>query len=327
MVFLTGCNGLVGSFVARKFLEHNCRIRALCRKESSLGLLRDVAHKIEWVEGDVTDVKILEKAMKGAETVIHSAAIVSYAPSDKRKMFQVNIGGTANVVNAALSHDVKKFIHVSSVAALGRKKGVSLVTEDTYWENSSYHTNYASSKHYSELEVWRGMEEGMNGFIVNPSVVLGPGNWENGSTKIFKYVWDQNPFYTSGEMNLIDVRDVAEIIWKLNGEERANRQRFILNAAKMTYKDVFFKIADAFGKKRPSLEAGPVLSALAWRLEAAKAFITGSKPLITKETATLSKNSFEYDNSKITKLLNYEFIPPDATLKWVCRELANKYGV
>src|SRR5690606_16049507 len=176
--------------------------------------------------------------------------------------------------------------------ALGRKKEIPVVTEETYWENSSYNTNYATSKHFSELEVWRGMEEGLNGLIVNPSVVLGPGNWGHGSTKIFKYVWDQNPFYSLGEMNLIDVRDVAEIIWKLNGEDKANRQRFILNAAKMTYKEIFFKIADAFGKKRPGLKAGPVLAALAWRLEAAKSFITGSKPLITKETANLSRIAF-----------------------------------
>ena len=327
MIFITGCNGLVGSFITRKLLAQNYYVRALRRKDSDLSLIHDVAHKIEWVEGDVCDVKLIDKSLQGVDTVIHAAAIVSFAPSERRKMLQVNVEGTANVVNAALNNQVKKMVHISSVAALGRKKNIPVVNEETYWENSSYNTHYATSKYFAELEVWRGMEEGLDGFIVNPSVVLGPGNWNTGSTKLFKYVWDQNLFYSPGEMNFIDVRDVTEIVCRLLEENKGNGERFILNSAKMPYKDAFYRIADEFGRKRPAFQAGPVLSALAWRLEAIKALMTGKNPLLTKETVRLSRHSFTYDNTKISKLLNYEFIKPEETIRWVCKELSDRYDV
>jgi nucleoside-diphosphate-sugar epimerase len=283
--------------------------------------------KIDWVEGDICDIKLLDKALEGVNTVIHSAALVSYSPSEKNLMFQVNVEGTASIVNASLKNQVKKFIHISSVAALGRKKNQKVIHENSFWEDSTYNSNYAKSKYLAELEVWRGMEEGLDGFILNPSVVLGPGNWDSSSTKIFKYIWNENPFYSAGEMNFIDVRDVTAILFRLMEENKGSRERFILNSTSMPYKDLFFLMADTMNKKRAKYKAGPILSEIAWRLEAAKAFITGKNPLLTKETVKLSKNSYYYDNSKISKLLNYEFIPPRQTIEWACRELVNKYGV
>lgn len=325
MIFITGSNGLIGSFIIRKLVSENGSIRALHRKDSNLDMLKDIAHKIEWVEGDISDIGFLDKNLKGVNTVIHAAAVVSYTPSEKKKMFHVNIDGTANIVNASLNNKVKNFIHISSVAALGRKKNSPVVDEKIYWENSTYNTNYAVSKYLAELEVWRGMEEGLNGVIVNPSVVFGPGDWNSGSTKIFKYLWEENNFYTRGEMNFIDVRDVAEIIYRLLNEQKGFGERFILNSIKMPYKEVFFKIADEFGKKRPKFEASAIVSEMAWRMEALRALFTNKNPLITKETARLSRHSFMYDNGKISNLLNYKFIQPEETIQWVCRELIKKY--
>lgn len=327
MIFITGANGLIGSSIVRKLLSVNYPVRALKRENSDLSLLKDLTQKIDWVEGDICDIKLLDKALEGVDTVIHSAALVSYSPAEKNLMFQINVEGTGNLVNAALKNKVKKFIHISSVAALGRKKNQKVIQENSFWEDSTYNSNYAKSKYLAELEVWRGMEEGLDGFILNPSVVLGPGNWESSSTKIFKYIWNENPFYSAGEMNFVDVRDVTTILFRLMEENKGSKERFIVNATSMPYKDLFFLMADAMDKKRPKIKAGPFLSEIAWRLEAAKAFITGKNPLLTKETVKLSKNSYYYDNSKISKLLNYEFIPPRQTIEWACMELVNKYGV
>jgi dihydroflavonol-4-reductase len=327
MIFITGANGLVGSFIVRKLLSNNYRVKALKRENSDLSLLEGVSDKIEWVNGDICDIKLIDQSLEGIETVIHTAAIVSFAPQLKNLMFQVNVEGTANVVNSALKSKVKKFIHISSVAALGRKKNQQVIQESSFWEDSSYNSNYAKSKYLAELEVWRGMEEGLDGFILNPSVILGPGNWDSGSTKIFKYIWKENPFYSGGSMNFIDVRDVSNILLRLMEENKGNKERFILNSLSMSYKDLFYSIADTMNKKRPGYKAGLFLSEIAWRMEAAKAFITGGSPLLTKETVKLSKNSYFYDNSKISKLLNYEFIAPQQTIDWTCRELLNKYSV
>lgn len=327
MIFITGCNGLLGSFIARKLLSQNYRIRALKRTSSDLSLIKDISHQIDWVEGDITDIQLLEKNLVGINTIIHSAAIVSFNPSDVKMMLKVNVEGTANIVNAALKNNINRFCHISSVAALGRKKDSKIINEAAYWENSSYNTHYAQSKYLAELEVWRGMEEGLNAFIINPSVVLGPGDWDMGSAKIFKYIWDQGYFYSSGEANFVDVRDVSEILSRLMISENVRGERYILNGSKMPYKDLFYKIADGFSKNRPPYKANIFLSELAWRIEAVKSFYTGKKPLITKETVRLSSHSFNYDNTKIKKLLNYEFIDPEQTIKWVCGELIKKYNV
>lgn len=327
MIFITGCNGLVGSFIARKLVNSNYYVRALRRENSDLSLVKDIEHKIEWISGDILDMPLIEKALQDVDTVIHSAAVISYYPPDKKKMFRTNVEGTATLVNAALNRNVSRFIHVSSVAALGRKKNLTDIDENVYWENSSYNTNYGISKYQAELEVWRGHEEGLKTVIVNPSIVFGPGNWESGSTGIFRYAWEQNLFYPEGEMNFVDVRDVTETVCRLMNEDRAAGERFILNGGKLSYQDVLFQIADHFGRKRPRFKAGPFLAGLAWRTEATKSLITGKTPSITRETARISKHHFYYNNSKISNFLNFKFVPPQETIKWVCGELRKKYNV
>jgi nucleoside-diphosphate-sugar epimerase len=179
----------------------------------------------------------------------------------------------------------------------------------------------------AELEVWRGMEEGLKTIIVNPSIVLGPGNWEDGSTRIFKYGFQEHLFYPKGNMNFVDVRDVAEIVGKLLSTEKAIGQRFILNAAAVPYKTIFELISKNFDKKSPGILAGPILSGIAWRAEAIKTFLTSGKPGITKETAKASQQNFYYKNSKIVNFLNYNFFSTEDTIKWVCGELRKKYNV
>src|SRR6478735_6860783 len=147
MILITGCNGLLGSFIARKLLSQNYYVRALRRKDSDLSLIKDIEHKIEWVEGDINDISILEKALSGIDTVIHSAAIVSFSPSQRDAMFKTNVDGTQNLVNAALSNNTRLFVHISSIAALGRKKDVKKINEEVYWENSNLNSNYAISKY------------------------------------------------------------------------------------------------------------------------------------------------------------------------------------
>jgi len=327
MIFITGCNGLVGSFIARKLLSENYYIRALKRKDSDLTLVKDIQQKIEWVEGDVQDLPSIEKALTGVDTIIHAAAIVSFVPGDKEKMHKVNVEGTANMINAALSQGVSNFLHISSVAAIGRRKNLLSIDEDIFWENSPYNSNYAISKYMAELEVWRGMEEGLKTIIVNPSIVLGPGSWEDGSTMIFKYGFQENLFYPKGDMNFVDVRDVAEIVVKLLSSEKAIGQRFILNAAALPYKTIFELISKNFDKKSPRILAGPILSEIAWRAAAIKTFLTNGKPGISKETAKASQQNYYYKNSKIVNFLNYNFFPAEETIKWVCGELRKKYNV
>lgn len=320
MILITGCNGLVGSFIARKFLQEGYQIRALKRTDSDLSLVADIAHHIEWVEGDVLDLTQLTKALYQIDTVIHAAAIVSFAPADRQQMLKVNVEGTSNIVNTSIAAGVQKFCFVSSVAAIGRKKNILTADEDTQWEESHYNSYYAKSKYLAELEVWRAMAEGLPAVIVNPSVILGPGNWHKSSAKLFKYIWDEKPFYTAGSMNYVDVRDVADIIFRLINSE-ITAERFILNAGSIKIQDLFGKIAAAFHKKKPHIQVTPFMAQVAWRLEHLRSLLTGKTPLVTQETALIAQKDYEYANQKIKKTLQYTFRTLDDTISWTCMEL------
>jgi nucleoside-diphosphate-sugar epimerase len=321
MIFITGCNGLVGSFVARKLIKEGYQIRALKRGNSDLTLVQDIAGQIEWIEGDILDLPGLSRAMAGVSVVIHSAAVISFAPADRAHMHKINVEGTANIVNVCLANNVRKLCHVSSVAALGRKKNDQFISEEAKWEHSSNNSNYAQTKYLAELEVWRGMAEGLPAVIVNPSIILGPGNWEQGSTKLFKYVWDEHAFYTGGSINYVDVRDVSQIIFQLIRSE-ITLERFILNGGNIKIKELFEKIATRFGKKPPSVPVNPLLTAVAWRLEHMRSLITGKDPLITRETAQIAQKDYIYMNEKVKQKLQYSFYPIEDTIEWTCRELS-----
>ncbi len=199
MIFITGSNGLIGSFVIRQFIEQGYAVRALRRVNSDLSLLADITHRIQWVEGDLLDPLLLHQTIQPGDIVIHAAAIVSFSAREYEKMRKVNVEGTANVVNVCLQRGVKKFCFVSSIAALGRENHFHSIDESTKWEDSELNTVYAQSKYLAELEVWRGEAEGLPAVIVNPSVVLGPGDWRRSSTQLFKYAWDEHWFYPAGD--------------------------------------------------------------------------------------------------------------------------------
>ena len=323
-VFITGCNGLIGSFIARRFLAEGYELVALKRKNSDLSFIQDFANQIEWIEGDLLDIPALEKGMEHCVYVIHCAAIVSFNPKEKSEMYQINIEGTANVVNTALKYKIKKLCHISSIAALGRKKDTFVINENSKWEDSSANTHYAKTKYLSELEVWRAQAEGLATVILNPSVVLGPGDWNKSSSQVFKYIWDKKSYYSLGQLNYIDVRDLAEITYQLTVSDAVN-DRFIINGGFCTYKTFFDHVADNLNKPRPSKKITPFLAAVAWRVAAIYSLISGKPPFITRETASVAQKSYTYENSKISDLLNYTFRELDETVKWTCAELIKYY--
>ena len=323
MVLVTGATGLIGSFVCKTLLESGFRVRALFRESSDLSLVSGFKERIAWVEADVLDPLKLEMAMQGVEVIVHAAAIISFHKQDHNAMLKTNVEGTANVVNAASRAGIKQMIHISSVAALGRTKNAGTIDENSKWINSSYNTGYAISKYLAELEVWRGQEEGLNAVIINPSVVLGPGDWEKSSTRLFKYVWDKNRFYTKGSMNYVDVRDIAEVVNRLMNANISG-ERFIVSAGNISYKDIFALIAERFQRKAPNLAINKPLLSIASLFSQIGSFFTGSRPLVSRESANMAGLSFYYDNRKLQNALNFRFRSLEDTLDWTCQALQAK---
>ncbi|HVY74277.1 MAG TPA: NAD-dependent epimerase/dehydratase family protein [Puia sp.] len=321
MIFLTGGTGFIGSYILTELVRQGYSVRALRRRPAlPFFLSPEIAAKTEWVEGDVLDVSSLQEQLTGCDRIIHAAAIVSFYPDEKRAMFRTNIEGTANLVNIALEQGIDDFIYISSVAALGRTDQQTTIDEEKKWESGAGQTNYAISKYHAEMEVWRGMGEGLRPLVLNPSTVLGFGDWNRGSCAIFRSVYQEYPWYTSGHNGFVDVEDIARVVVALMNSPVRN-QRFIVSAENRGFRDLFNKIADEFQKKHPSLEVNSLLASLAWRAEKVKSLFTGTRPLLTKETASIASKRVSFDNSRLLNTLpDFRFTPLDDTIRHACAQ-------
>jgi nucleoside-diphosphate-sugar epimerase len=254
------------------------------------------------------DVTSLEKNMHGCDIVYHCAGNVSFDRKDFNKLIRTNKIGTANMVNVALTSDVKQFCHVSTTAAIGRQKKSEIYTEKQQWVTSSENSNYAVSKYSAEMEVWRGIEEGLNATIVNPCVIIGAGYWTESSLAIFESVKKGLKFYPSGQNAFVDARDVAKCMVELI-EKNIMKERFLVTGENLKFKTLFNYIAKALEVKPPYIAARKWLVSIGWRLERILAFILFRRPKITKETAQSAMSDSKYDHSKIVKVLSFSFTP------------------
>ena len=333
MIFVTGGTGLVGSHILLELSQKGEQFKALKRDSSSLSICEnifkyynaeDLFEKINWVAGDVNDIPSLESGMQNCEQVLHCAAVVSFQPSDAELLKKVNIEGTANVMNVALTSGVKKVGFVSSIAALGRNSTEGIVDEECHFKATKLDSNYALSKYYAEQEVWRASQEGLNVVIVNPSVILGPGDWKKGSSQIFHKIHSGLKFYTAGSTGYVDVVDVANSLVALLFSDVKN-ERFIVNGANLKYRNCFDRIAVAFNIPKATIKVTPLLKEIAWRMESVRSYILGNKALLTRETANSAMTNSSFSTAKIKEVINFNFTDIDATIKkyadWFIKDL------
>ena len=321
MVLITGGTGFLGSYIIKELVEKNYSVRAIRRSTSKLPFYipKEIFDKVEWVEGDVLDIISIEKAMQGVNTVIHSAATISFLKKEKKWMNHVNVEGTANVVNMALEKNISRLVHISSVAALGRSGSGDKIDEESKWVESKLNSHYGISKHKAEMEVWRAIGEGLNAVIVNPGTVLGFGDWNTSSCRLFKNIYEEFPWYTEGINGFVDIEDVARATVLLM-ESNINEERFILTGDNWSFRKLFDTIADEFGKKHPHRKATPFLSGLAWRMEKIKSLFRGIDPLLTKETARVANTRSYFQNEKILKALpGFSFTPLQQSISKACK--------
>lgn len=321
MILVTGANGLVGSHLITKLLQQGRQVRALYRNNH----LPITSKNIEWFKADILDVVGLDDAMQGITQVYHCAAIVSFNPKEKDLLYKTNVEGTANVVNACINNAVKKLLFVSSVASLGRANEEAIINESSKWIEDSNNSAYAKSKYLAEMEVWRGIGEGLQAVIVNPSIILGNGDWTKGSAAIFKSAYDEFAWYATGVNGFVDVQDVVNAMVQLM-DSSIVAERFIISAENSSYQQLFTQIAIAFKKQPPHKKVTPFLAAIIWRLEALKAIATNSKPLLTKETAHTAQTKIYYNNGKLLKVLpSFTYSILVSSIERICKELQAKY--
>ena len=318
MVLVTGATGLIGTQICKYLVEENIPCKALKRPTSTID--KDLINTVTWIEGDVLDIHSVEEALEDVDTVIHAAALISFYSKEFDRMNEVNVYGTANMINAALRANVDRFVYISSVSALGKAKNKGPANENTLWVKSTDISHYAESKYFAELEVWRGKEEGLSTVILNPSVVLGPGNWNTSITRLFKYVWDEGLFYPGGTFNYLDLRDLAKATLQLM-RSHVEGERFILSAGSISYKTFFEMAADAFNKKPPPFKLTPLSAAFVLITERIKSLFSRTPPRVSKESLQFSNVQYDYDNTKIKKYLDFDFTSIKDTIAWTCELL------
>lgn len=332
MILVTGGTGLVGSHLLYKLVQQMEPVKAIVRNRDKIELVKKVfayysndseslIQKIDWVDSDLLDLYSLDIAFNEVNEVYHCAAVVSFDGKNKTQMIEANVQGTENVVNLCLNHQVEKLCHVSSIASLGGGLNGEMINEDSKWTSSKNRSVYSESKFKSEMLVWRGIQEGLNAVVVNPSVILGPGFWESGSGSLFTKAAKGMKYYTSGATGYVDVRDVVDAMIKLM-ESEISSERFILNSENLSYKALFDLIAEITQVEKPKREAKIRLLKLAAFLDLIASKIKIKKREITKQVVISSLSVSKYSNEKIKKAIGINFIPIEISIK----EMAEKFN-
>lgn len=325
LVLLTGSTGLVGGHLLVHLYQAGKNVRCLIRPSSSLEQLKRICafyhlpfetlkNSVEWVTGDTLDFIGLCDLMDGVEEVYHCAAMVSFNSKNRVELLQTNVQGTSNIVDAALKSSVKKCCFISSIAALGTTPDQTLIQEDTPRKNDDRTSAYSESKFRSELEVWRAISEGLNAVIVNPGVILGPGDPDKGSLLLFKTGRKGMPFYTKATTGYVDVRDVCKISIELM-EKGILKKRFILVSENAHNGGVFGLIAKEFGKKPPQILAGKFVLRMGVFFSTLTGWITGKTSQLTNDTIRSAQHPQSYSNELVRKTLDYTFIPLSDTIR------------
>ncbi len=336
MILVTGGTGFLGSHLLYTLASENSEVKALRRSTSNLEGVREVFSfyrddpdelfsRLRWVEGDMLDPVSVEDALDGVTKVYHAASSVSFDPSDRRRMIENNIEGTSNLVYGALKTGVEKFCHVSSVAAMGKAAEGKMTGETDIWKNNGRKSAYSVSKFHSEMEVWKGINEGLNAVIVNPSVILGPGSWKRGSPSFFYRIYRGMKYYTTGVTGFVDVRDVCRCMIRLM-DCPVKGERFILNSENLSYKQLFDMIAGSLGLQGPKVPASERMLEVGWRLAWLKSKLFFSKPVLTKEMARAGRSKTYYSSEKIEQTLSYKFTPINETVEWTGRIFLEKFA-
>ncbi len=324
MNFVTGATGLLGSHLVKLLLSKGEKVRALRRSTSSLKMLDEVKDKIEWVEGDILDISCLQQAMQDVHTVYHCAAVISFIPAEADYMIKINVEGTANVMNAALTAGVKKMVHVSSTAAMGLAAPGKVIDEKYSDANINKAPWYYRSKQYGEREAWRANAEGLDVVVACPSTILGAGSWGQEPGSLFRDIYNGLSFYSTATNGFVDVDDVTACLYFL-AKGNFNGEKFIISTENICFRDLMWMIADALKVKRPNVKVGGTLISLVWRFEALRyglGRLLGGKPkrpLLTRESAAMGSTDFFYNTDKIKAASGIKFKPIGESVQQIAK--------
>ena len=310
-VGITGANGHVGASVVRLLLEKGYKVKALIFKNSNAlqGL------EVELCYGDINNESSLLAFLENVDAVIHCAGFIGLAKHQAKTMHRINVDGTKNVVSACLKTGVEKLVYVSSVQAFNIQKAA--VLNETAHFTTATNDAYSNSKYLGEEAVRKGVKQGLDACIVNPTSIIGPFDFNPGAqTKaILKIANKQVPALMLGGFDWVDVRDVAQGILGalLHGKTNEN---YLLSGHWHSLKDIAYAIA-RYMQHKPIRFYMPInLVLLAAYFVDRLANIRKTSPLITPNAINFIKNvPLSIEHNKATKAFNYKPRPFDISMQ------------
>ena len=316
MILVTGATGFIGSHMMCHLAEKDIFPVAMYRHESNKKRVwklfqfkftdaEERYDKITWRKGDFRDFPSLDAVFEGISHVYHCAGYISLAQRDVKKLLEINEKGSAYLVDLCLSHSIKKLIYISSIAALGNDPSASIIDENTPWDKNTDKTPYAYSKYGGEMEVWRGMEEGLNAVIINPAIVLGKGSPIEIILQRFK---KGLRWYTPGNKAFVNIQDVIMVMDELM-HSNIKGERFILVAENWTGKAVAQNILKAGNYNLSVISIPKGFFYFFWAVEYLIEFLGIRKRFLTSATIKGQYQQKTINGEKIKSFLNFGYSP------------------
>ncbi|HAA15804.1 MAG TPA: hypothetical protein DCE41_30475 [Cytophagales bacterium] len=320
-ILITGGTGLIGSFFVKRLVDDGHEVWIYHRRPSLPSELQAYSPNIRGIQGDLFDLPLVSETVQACNAIIHSAGHVSFARREKSRLHRINVEATRFWVDVALNANIERFVYLSSVSALGLPKDQSLIDEKVQWEDQLSMTEYGRTKHLGEREVWRGIEEGLPGSIINPSVVLAPGAEIRSSLRMLDYVKSGGKFLFPGTVNYVDVRDLTQLMKILLLQEGEVGEQYIASAGSLSYAHFLSEIAAYSGVKPPSIRLPIGLLRTLAPIEEARNYLFGGTPLVTHDMVKSIRKSVTFDGSKAGTLKGFSYHSLGDSLTWVINEM------
>jgi dihydroflavonol-4-reductase len=315
---VTGATGFLGSHVARQLAARGERVRALVRAGSKSRALDGLA--VERVPGDLRDAASLARAMEGVTRVFHVAADYRLWAKDPREIYESNVGGTKNMLEAAARAGVERFVYTSTVATVAIPSEGALPNEDTRASLDDMIGDYKRSKFLAEREAQGAAEKGLPVVIVNPTTPVGPGDWKPTPTGkiIVDFLSGRMPAFVDTGLNLIPVEDAAA--GHLLAAERGRiGERYLLGGRNLTLKEILEVLARTAGRRAPRMQIPHVVAMAAGYADQLYSRIVGREPQIPLDGVRMARHRMFVDCAKAARELGFLAGPVEAALERAVR--------
>jgi dihydroflavonol-4-reductase len=315
---VTGASGFVGSHVTRYLVGRGESVRVLVRPTSRLEALADLG--VERSEGDLRDPASLDRALAGVRRVFHVAADYRLWSRRPEEIYESNVQGTRNMLEAARRARVERFVYTSTVATIAVPRQGALPDEETQARLDEMIGHYKRSKFLAEQEALRAAADGLPVVIVNPTAPVGPGDWKPTPTGkiILDFLCGRMPAYVDTGLNFVAVEDVAAGHWLAAERGRAG-ERYILSGRNMTLKDLLDVLAVLTGRRAPWVRLPHAVALAAGYADTWISRALGREPQIPVEGVRMSRHKMWVDSSKAGRELGYQPGPVEAALKRAVR--------